>query len=56
MRGKIKGLADESWPMAAWYGYNENFGTGRPLAEGKTVDFVVRRVLWTLAWAERLPD
>jgi hypothetical protein len=53
MRGKIKNYPQTSWPAGAWYGYNENFGTGKPIAEGKVQDYVARRVLWTLAWAER---
>jgi S-formylglutathione hydrolase len=53
MRGRIEGLPDEQYPMGGWYGYNSNFGTDRPLADGKMVDYVVRRVLWTLSWIER---
>ena len=53
MRGKIKGLTNDSWPMGAWYGYNENFGMERPLSDGKVVNYVERRVLWTLEWAQK---
>lgn len=53
MRGEIKGLAGERWAAGAWYGYNENWGTDRPEESGRIVDFVARRVLWTLEWAEK---
>lgn len=53
LRGRIEGLPDEASPMGGWYGYNSHFGTGKPLAEGKLTDYVVRRVLWTLDWVER---
>jgi len=34
----------------AWYGYNENVGTGQPLSEGLNVDYTTRRLRWTAAW------
>ena len=53
MRGEIKGLEGERWAAGAWYGYNENWGTDRPEEAGRIVDYVARRVLWTLDWAEK---
>lgn len=53
MRGEIRGLEGERWPVGAWHGYNENWGTGRPETSGQVVDYVARRVLWTLDWAAR---
>lgn len=51
---KIEGLSViEDWPTEVWYGYNSNFGTGRPQEQGKGTDYAVRRVLWTLDWASR---
>lgn len=53
VRGEIAGLEGERWPAGAWYGYNENWGTDRPEESGRIVDFIARRVLWTLDWAEK---
>lgn len=39
---------DRTWD--AWYGYNENVGTGRPLDEGVNVDYTVRRLRWMVEW------
>ncbi len=53
VRGDIAGLEGERWAAGAWYGYNENWGTDRPEESGRVVDYVSRRVLWTLDWAEK---
>lgn len=39
---------DRSWD--AWYGYNENVGTGRPLSEGLAIDYTTRRLQWMAQW------
>lgn len=53
-RGKIKGLPEIDYPATqGWFGYNENFGTGRPLADGKLIPYTQRRVLWMIEWASR---
>jgi len=40
-------------PIQAWYGYNENFRTGKPEAEGKVKPYTVERVIWMIDWAKR---
>jgi hypothetical protein len=52
--GRIKDLPEIEYPSSqGWLGYNENFGTGKPLEEGKIVPYTQRRVLWMIDWAER---
>jgi|GEM_PF-865922 acetyl esterase/lipase len=39
---------DRTWD--AWYGYNENVGTGQPLSEGINIDYTTRRLKWMAQW------
>ncbi len=50
---KVKGITLPPIPSGAWYGYNENWGTGKPMSEGKVVPYHAQRVLWEMHWAEK---
>jgi len=39
---------DRTWD--AWYGYNDNVGTGQPLSEGVNIDYTTRRLKWMAQW------
>ena len=39
---------DRTWD--AWYGYNENVGTGQSLSDGLNVDYTTRRLRYMVEW------
>ena len=51
--GKVKDMPEIEYPPSqGWMGYNENFGTEKPLSEGRVIPYTERRVLWMIDWAK----